>query len=73
MDLTHCAVCGAPTEGTYKCQKCAAAAVAQDFAEDAARLKAEGDRPRLPPWRFDLIGSLLRHRAYRRQVADGEK
>ena len=73
VDLTHCATCGAPTDGAYRCPKCARLAVAQDNSEIDARRKAELDSPSLPPWRFDLIGSLLRYREYRRQIRNGER
>ena len=73
VDLTHCATCGAPTEGAYRCPKCAASALAQDNEAADEHRKAELDRPSLPPWRFDLIGSLLRYREYRRQVTNGDR
>jgi uncharacterized Zn finger protein (UPF0148 family) len=73
VDLTHCAACGAPSNGAYRCPKCAATAVSEGVAETEAERKAELDRPSLPPWGFDLVGSLLRYREYRRQVANGDR
>jgi hypothetical protein len=45
VDLTHCAGCGAPTDGAYRCARCAAAEVAADNQADEAARKAALDRP----------------------------
>jgi uncharacterized Zn finger protein (UPF0148 family) len=73
MDLQHCARCGAPMYGVYRCPACAAVETANHVEAAREKEAREGDRRWLPPWRFDRLGLYLRYREYSRQVDNGER
>jgi hypothetical protein len=60
VDLAHCAACGVPTDGTYRCLRCERNIVAASTARTSVQ-QAEGDAWTVAPAHvpLDAVGALV--------------